>query len=130
MLGQHVDSLYSNYPTASGLLKAGKLRALAVGSRTRIEPMPELPTVAESGYPDYEEDVWFGVVAPAGTPKPALTQLAAWFVEAIQAPEIKSKRAAQELYTVGLCGEHFAAHLRKQHENYGRIIREARIKTP
>jgi tripartite-type tricarboxylate transporter receptor subunit TctC len=128
LLGQHVDSLYSNYPTASGLLKAGKLRALAVGSRARIAPMPELPTVAESGYKDYEEDVWFGVVAPAGTPKDSLSQLAAWFTEAIQSPDIKSKLAAQELYSVGACGEDFAAHLRKQHANYGRIIREAKIK--
>ena len=127
-LGQHVDSLYSNYPTASGLLKAGKLRALAVGSRARIAPMPDLPTVAESGYGDYEEDVWFGVVAPANTPKEAVSQLAAWFVEAIQAPEIKSKLAAQELYTVGACGVEFATHLRRQHESYGRIIRAAGIK--
>ena len=128
LLGQHVDSLYSNYPTAAGMLKTGKLRALAVGSRARIEPMPDLPTVAESGYKDYEEDVWFGVVAPAKTPKEAVSQLAAWFVEAVQDPEIKSKLAAQELYTVGLCGEEFAAHLRKQHADYGRIIREASIK--
>ena len=71
------------------MLKSGKLRALAVGSRARIEPMPDLPTVAESGYKDYEEDVWFGVVAPAKTPKEAVAQLAAWFVEAVQDPEIK-----------------------------------------
>jgi tripartite-type tricarboxylate transporter receptor subunit TctC len=128
LLGQHVDSLYSNYPTAAEMLKSNKLRALAVGSRARIEPMPELPTVAESGYPDYEEDVWFGVVAPAKTPKDAVIQLAAWFVEAVQAPEVKSKLAAQELYAVGLCGEAFSDYLRKQHENYGRIIREAGIK--
>jgi tripartite-type tricarboxylate transporter receptor subunit TctC len=129
LLGQHVDSLYSNYPTASGLLKNGKLRALAVGSRTRIEAMPDLPTVAESGYKDYEEDVWFGVVAPAKTPKNAVAQLAAWFLDAVQSPEIKSKLAAQELYVAGLCGEEFAAHLRKQHTDYGRIIREANIRT-
>ena len=90
--------------------------------------MPDLPTIAESGYKDYEEDVWFGVVAPARTPKDVVTQLPAWFVEAVQAPDIKSKLAAQELYSVGLCGSDFAAHLRKQHADYGRIIREASIK--
>jgi tripartite-type tricarboxylate transporter receptor subunit TctC len=128
LLGQHVDSLFSNYPTAAELLKTGKLRALAVGSRARIEPMPDLPTIAESGYQDYEEDVWFGVVAPAKTPKDALSQLAAWFVEAVHAPDVKSKLGAQELYPVGLCGADFAAHLRKQYSDYGRIIREANIK--
>ena len=105
LLGQHVDSLFSNYPTAAGAVSNGKLRALAVGSRARIEPMPDLPTIAESGYKDYEEDVWFGVVAPARTPKECVAQLAAWFAEAVQAPYIKSKLAAQELYSVGLCGE-------------------------
>jgi tripartite-type tricarboxylate transporter receptor subunit TctC len=128
LLGQHVDSLFSNYPTAAELLKTGKLRPLAVGSRARIEPMPDLPTIAESGYQDYEEDVWFGVVAPARTSKAALTQLADWFTEAVHAPDVKSKLDAQELYPVGLCGADFAAHLRKQHSDYGRIIREANIK--
>ncbi len=128
LLGQHVDSLFSNYPTAAELLSNGKLRALAVGSQARIEPMPDLPTIAESGYKDYEEDVWFGVVAPARTPKDVLTQLTAWFAEAVQAPYIKSKLAAQGLYSVGLCGADFAAYLRKQHLEYGRIIAEASIK--
>jgi len=128
LLGQHVESIYSSYPSASEQIRAGKLRALAVGSRERIEPMPNLPTVAESGYKDYEEDVWFGVVAPAMTPQPALSQLANWFSTAVQAPEVKSKLALQELYPVGLCGADFAAHLRKEHEKYGRIVREANIK--
>jgi tripartite-type tricarboxylate transporter receptor subunit TctC len=128
LLGQHVESIYSSYPSASEQIKAGTLRALAVGSRARIEPMPELPTVAESGYKDYEEDVWFGVVAPAKTPQPMLTQLAAWFSAAVQAPEVKVKLATQELYPVGSCGADFAAHLRKEHEKYGRIIRQANIK--
>ena len=128
LLGQHVEAVYSNYPTASEQIRAGKLRALAVGSRERIEPMPELPTVAESGYKDYEEDVWFGVVAPARTPQPALSQLAAWFSAAVLAPEVKPKLATQELYPVGSCGAPFAAHLRKEHEKYGRIVREANIK--
>ena len=128
LLGQHVDSLYSNYPTAAELLTTGKLRALAVGSRARIEPMPDLPTVAESGYKDYEEDVWFGVVAPARTPKDVISQFTAWFAEAVQDPDVKSKLAAQGLYPVGLCGADFAAYLRKQHAEYGRIIRDANIR--
>ena len=94
LLGQHVDSLYSNYPTASEQFKTGKLRALAIGSRARMEAMPDLPTIAESGYKDYEEDVWFGVVAPAKTPQDIVAQLAVWFAEAVQAPEVKSKLAA------------------------------------
>src|SRR4029079_11994256 len=125
----HVDAIYSSYPSASEQIRAGKFRALAVGSRERIEPMPNLPTVAESGYSGYEEDVWFGVVVPARTPQPAVAQLATWFATAVQAPEVKSKLATQELYPVGSCGAAFAEHLRKEHEKYGRIVREANIRT-
>lgn len=128
LLGQHVDSLFSNYPTAADLISAGKLRALAVGSQARIESMPDLPTIAESGYKDYEEDVWFGAVTPAKTSKDILSQFTAWFAEAVHAADVKSKLAAQGLYPVGLCGTDFAAYLRKQHLEYGRIIREANIK--
>jgi tripartite-type tricarboxylate transporter receptor subunit TctC len=128
LLGQHVDSIYSNLPTAAEQIASGKLRALAVGSRTRSEPMPELPTIAESGYPDYEEDVWFGMVAPAGTPKAVIAEYAAWFGEAIQAPDIKPKLAVQGLYPAPRCGADFAGYLRKEHDKYGRIIRAAGIK--
>jgi tripartite-type tricarboxylate transporter receptor subunit TctC len=127
LLGQHVDSIYSNYPTASEQIGSGKLRALAVGSRARIAPMPELPTVAESGFQDYEEDVWFGLVAPAGTPKEMITEFATWYADALQVPEIKAKLAGQGLYSVRLCGTDFAAHLRREHEKYGRIVRAANI---
>jgi tripartite-type tricarboxylate transporter receptor subunit TctC len=128
LLGQHVDSIYSNYPTSAEQISAGKLRALAVGSRARIEPMPELPTVIEAGYKDYEEEVWFGIAAPARTPKQATAQLAAWFAAAVNAPEVKAKLATHGLYPVGVCGADFAAHLRKEHEKYGRIIRAANIR--
>jgi len=127
LLGQHVGSIYSNFPTSAEQIIAGKLRALAVGSRARIEPMPELPTVIESGYPDYEEEVWFGLVAPAGTPAETIGQLAGRFAEAAKAPDVRAKLATQGLYPVGLCGADFAAHLRKEHEKYGRIIRAANI---
>jgi tripartite-type tricarboxylate transporter receptor subunit TctC len=127
LLGQHVESSYSSYPSAAEQIKAGTLRALAVGSRQRIEPMPNLPTIAET-YPGYEEDVWFGLVAPAKTPQPALAQLAGWFAAAVQAPEVKPRLVAQELYPAGECGADFAAHLRKEHEKYGRIVRDSGIK--
>jgi hypothetical protein len=125
LLGEHVTSLFLSYSTMAEQLKAGKLRALATWSRTRIESLPEVPTVAESGYKDYEMDEWNGVLAPARTPKNAVSQLADRFTAALQAPEVKRKLVAQGVYPVGMCGADFAALLRKQYDEYGRIIREA-----
>src|SRR5262249_19023821 len=109
-------------------LKVGKLRALATASRTRVESLPDVPTIAESGYKDYELEFWIGVVAPAQTPKETLSQLADWFTAAVQEPEVKAKLALQGLYPDVACGAEFGALLRKQYEEFGRIIHEANIK--
>jgi len=128
LLGEHVTSAFSSYSTASEQLKAGKLRALATAARARIETLPEVPTVAESGYRDYELDYWLGMLAPAMTPKEKISQLAGWFTAALQAPEFRAKLAPLGLFPVGMCGADFAALLRKQYGDFGRVIREANIK--
>ena len=68
------------------------------------------------------------MVAPAKTPKETISQLAGWFTAAMQVPEVKAKIATQEVYPVGMCGAEFGAFLRKQYDDYGRVIREANIK--
>jgi len=127
LLGEHVTSVFTDYPTLAAQLKAGKLRALATGSRTRAEALPDVPTVAESGYKDYDVENWFGVSAPAKTPKETVSQLVGWFTAALQVPEVKAKLAVQGLYPVGICGADFGAFVRKQYDDYGRSIREANI---
>ena len=129
LLGGHVASVFAEYAPLAPHIKAGTLRPLATSSRTRIEPLPDLPTVAESGYPDYEVDFWWGLFAPANTPKQTLAQLAGWFSEALRAPEAKAKLDAQGFSAVGMCGAEFAALLRRQFDEYGRVIREANIKS-
>ena len=128
LLGGHVTAVLQNYSEVVEQLKADKLRALAVTSTKRIEPLPDVPTVIELGYKGYEVEVWFGVVAPAKTPKPATAQLAAWFTAAMQASDVKPKLLNLGLYPVGICGDDFGAYIRNQSEEYGRIIREANIK--
>jgi tripartite-type tricarboxylate transporter receptor subunit TctC len=128
LLGGHVDAVLGNYSEAVEQLNAGKMRALAATTRTRIPPLPDVPTVAESGYKDYEVETWFGVVAPAKTPKETVTLLAGWFTAALQAPEVNSKLVNVGLYPVGTCGADFAEHIRKQNIEYGRIIRDANLK--
>ena len=99
LLGGHVTSaVLQNYSEVGEPVKAGKLRALATMSPNRIEPLPDVPTVAESGYRDFETDVWFGLVAPAKTPRDTVSQLIAWFSTALLVPEVKGKLVLRALY--------------------------------
>jgi tripartite-type tricarboxylate transporter receptor subunit TctC len=124
LLAQHVTSVLASYPNVVEQVEADKLRALATASPTRIKQMPNVPTVAETGFKDYESEIWFGVVAPAKTPNVIVSQLADWFTAALQAPEIEMKLETLGLFTVGLCGADFGAFIHKQYDKYGRAIRE------
>jgi tripartite-type tricarboxylate transporter receptor subunit TctC len=87
-----------------------------------------VPTVAEPGYNDYELDYWLGVLAPATTPRETVSQFTGWFSAALQSPEVKRKLVGQGLFPVGMCGADFATLLRKQYDDFGRVIREVNIK--
>jgi tripartite-type tricarboxylate transporter receptor subunit TctC len=100
----------------------------ATTSATRIDVLPEMPTVQEFGYKDFATEVSFGTVAPAKTPKEKTAELAKWFTEAMEAAEIKSKLATLALYPVGICGDAFAAHMLRKYDEFVRAIREANIK--
>jgi tripartite-type tricarboxylate transporter receptor subunit TctC len=128
LLGEHVTAVFTGYPAVAEFLKTGQLRALASATRTRIEHLPELPTVAEAGYKDYEVNFWIGVVAPAMTPKSTISRLVGSFTAALRAPETKAKLLANGLYPVGQCGGDFAGFIRNQYDEYGRIIRASNIK--
>jgi tripartite-type tricarboxylate transporter receptor subunit TctC len=128
LLGQHVTAVLQNYQEVKGQLDAGSLRALATASARRIEPLPQLPTIAEAGFPGFEAEGWFGLVAPAKTPPATVAQLVGTFSRAVEAPEVKTKLALQALYPDPRCGSAFAAHLRRQSDEYARMIRELNIK--
>jgi tripartite-type tricarboxylate transporter receptor subunit TctC len=128
LLGGHIDAAMVDYPAAAGQLRSGALRALATGAPKRIEDMPDVPTVAESGYKDYELELWYGPFAPAKTPGELIAQLQSWFTQATQAPEVKTRLAALQFSPTIRCGADFAAFLRKRSDDFGRAIREAKIK--
>jgi tripartite-type tricarboxylate transporter receptor subunit TctC len=129
LLGAHVTSAVLNWSEIGEQVTAGKVHALATMALHRIEPLPDLPTVAESGYRDFETDVWFGLVAPAKTPKETVSQLIDWFSEALLAPQVRTKLTVQALYPNPKCGADFDAHIRRQTDLYTRLIRELNIKT-
>lgn len=127
LLGGHVTAMLGNFASMSGHISAGELRALAVGARTRIPSLPDVPTVAESGYPDYEVSVWFGAVAREATPKTKIAQLGEWFTEALNTSEAATKLAGAQLQPALSCGADYSKFLHAQYDAFGRIIRDANI---
>ena len=127
LMGNHVAAVWADYPTVVSQLDSGTLRGLVTTSRARVEALPNVPTLGETGISNYEADIFHGVVAPAKTQPDALAQLSGWFSSAIKAPDMKPKLAQQGLFPVGTCGAEFGAYLRRQGEEYNRIIREANI---
>jgi tripartite-type tricarboxylate transporter receptor subunit TctC len=128
LMGEHVTSVFTGYPDVFEQLNSGKLRALAVASLSRIEPLTHVPTVAESGYKGYELEYWYGVVAPAKTPKDKVAQLIDLFTTALRAPKTKAELIAQGYFPLGKCGADFGNFIRREYGDYGRIIRESNIK--
>ncbi|MFL5041424.1 MAG: Bug family tripartite tricarboxylate transporter substrate binding protein [Xanthobacteraceae bacterium] len=128
LLGGHVTSVFADYPTIVNQLKSGALRALVTTSPARTEMLPEVPTLTETGLSNYEAEIFYGLVAPAKTPGDTLAQLSGALKGALEAPEMKPKLAQQGLLPVGRCGAEFGAYMRKQVDEYGRVIRESNIK--
>jgi tripartite-type tricarboxylate transporter receptor subunit TctC len=91
LLGGQVESMFDNAPSALPHIKAGKLRPIAVTSAQRSAFLPDVPTIAESGYPGFDVQSWFALVAPAGTPKPIIMQLNAALNKALNSPEVRQR---------------------------------------
>ncbi len=108
-------------------VRSGRLRALAIGGERRYAGLPEVPTAAEAGLPGYVVDVWLGIWAPAGTPRPVVEQLNAAMREALAAPEVQRTLGAAGIEPLGSTVDEFAARVRSESERWGRVIREANI---
>ena len=104
-------------------IAAGKLRALAVTSRERLAAFPDLPTVAESGLPGYESSQWYGLLAPAGTPREILDFLNAQTAKVMRAPAMQARMTHDGLVAIGSTREDFAAHIKTELEKWARVIR-------
>jgi tripartite-type tricarboxylate transporter receptor subunit TctC len=108
--------------------KAGKVRALAVLSEKRFPAAPDIPSAVEAGFTGLDSSVWFGLFAPAQTPKAIITKINRDVVAALQLPEAKTALLAQGAESVPTTPDEFAAFLRKEIAKWGKVIKEAGIK--
>jgi tripartite-type tricarboxylate transporter receptor subunit TctC len=109
-------------------IKAGRLRALGVTSTKRWASMPELPTISESGVPGYEFSAWYGVLAPAGLPKPLTSRLHSEIVKALRAPELRKTLEAQSMDIVSNSPEQFAQQIKTELAKWQAVAQQAGIK--
>jgi tripartite-type tricarboxylate transporter receptor subunit TctC len=109
-------------------VKAGRIRALAVTGTKRVPSVPDVPTIAESGLPQYEYLSWMGLAAPAGTPREIIARLNSVLAKILKTPEARDWFAEQGGEPVGDTPEEFAAFIKFEHARWGPIIREAGIR--
>jgi tripartite-type tricarboxylate transporter receptor subunit TctC len=109
-------------------VKAGKLKALAVTGKNRLRSLPDVPTFAEQGMPEFDARTWYGLLAPAGTPSEVVHKISASVNEILALPEMKDKLAALELETLPSSPEQFQAYLRTETEKFTRVVKAANIK--
>jgi tripartite-type tricarboxylate transporter receptor subunit TctC len=128
LAGGQVQLMFDNLPSALALIKGGKLKALAVTSLQRSAALPDVPTVAESGLPGFEASSWFGLLAPAGTPKDIIAKLNSEVAKWLATPEAKEKLAAQGAIPAGLPPEEFARHIATETVKWQKVVKDSGAK--
>jgi tripartite-type tricarboxylate transporter receptor subunit TctC len=125
LLANQVNVLFETTLTVGPLVKAGKLRPLAVGSPKRSSAMPELPTMAESGYPGFSAENWYGVYVPSGTPREIVMRLNRDIVNALSQPDVRERFASQGAELIGNTPEQHEEFLKAEMAKWARIARLA-----
>jgi len=108
--------------------KAGKMRVLAVTTPRRSSSAPEIPTLAESGFPGFDTSLWFGLLAPAATPKEIVAKIHDDVIQVLKLPDVKARIAEQGADIVGDTPAEFAAFISNESAKYARIIKQAGVK--
>lgn len=127
LLGGQVHTMFNNLPSQLPNIRSGKIRALAVTSLQRTAQLPELPTIAESGFPGFEVTVWYGVCAPAKTPKAVLTTLESATTKALNAADLRQKFHEQGVEPRNLSGAAFDTYYRAELERWAKVVKTAGI---
>jgi tripartite-type tricarboxylate transporter receptor subunit TctC len=127
LLAGQIDGVVDNPPTVLPHIEAGKLRPLAVAAKSRMALLPDLPTTAEAGVPNYEASSWFGVVAPAGTPPAIVARLHKDIAAALRQPSLRERFAKNGARLLGNSRDEVARQIRDDRKMWGAIIKAADI---
>ena len=128
LLGGEVSMMFANVADIGSQIKAGKVRALAVTAPRRAATLPEVPTMAEAGLPDFVVTSWFGLLVPAGTPAPIVARLNAETVKVLGRADVKATLAQQGLEVASSTPEQFGAHIQSEIARFTKIAKAAGIK--
>jgi tripartite-type tricarboxylate transporter receptor subunit TctC len=128
LMAGHVDMLFASALESVGFVKTGKLRAMAVTGRARLSVLPEVPTVAESGFPAFDSGSWVAMLAPAGTPQAVIDKIAADVKEAVGAPDLQQQLASQGAIPHAMAPAELAALIAHDRKRYAKLIDERGIK--
>ncbi|QJY34312.1 tripartite tricarboxylate transporter substrate binding protein [Diaphorobacter sp. JS3050] len=125
LLGGQTSVMFDNMPSAIQHVRSGKLRPIAVTTAKRSPELPDVPTIAEAGVPGYEATSWFGMFAPAGTPKPVLDKLHAALIKVLNQADVKKKIAEQGGDVVAETPDQFAAFIKAESVKWGKVVKES-----
>jgi tripartite-type tricarboxylate transporter receptor subunit TctC len=127
LLGGQVQMMFAGVSTVIQQVKAGKLRALAVAGPHRLEALPGVPTVAESGYPGFDVTSWYGIVAKTGTPPAIIRKVSEDMAQALKEPDVVKKLAELGLEPVGDTPQQFGALIQSESRKWGDIVKRANV---
>ena len=128
LMGGQIQMLFTGAPAVMGQVKSGQLRALAVSSPKRLDALPDLPTVAEAGYKNFEADQWYGVVAPAGTPRDIVLKLNQQINAALNSAELKKRLTTEGAVATPETPEAFGKLIAQEIERWRPVITSGRVK--
>jgi tripartite-type tricarboxylate transporter receptor subunit TctC len=128
LLGGETDLLFANTGVFLGHIRAGKLRPIAVAWPSRLQLLPDLPSLHESGYPNFESSTYYGLLAPAGTPRAIINKLHAEVVKVIKSPDSLERLASVGAQPIANTPEQFAEYLKQDVAKWGKVVKEHNIK--
>src|SRR5688572_25937037 len=128
LVGGHVQVMFSGFSAAMPHIKSGKIRALAVTGAKRSPALPEVPTIAEQGFPGVEATAWYGVLAPAGAPQPVVVRLHRELVKVLKLPDVVQRLDALGFEMVGSTPEQFSSYMRTETAKWAKVVKASGAK--